>query len=86
MTMSAATEDVASWRHRMGPSRSGLPLLDLVQEGSIGLMRAVDKFDYRRGNRFCTYASWWIQQPISRALANQARTIRLPLQPTTSCE
>jgi RNA polymerase primary sigma factor len=60
-------------------SNRGLQFLDLVQEGNIGLMKAVDKFEYRRGYKFSTYATWWIRQAISRAIADQARTIRLPV-------
>jgi RNA polymerase primary sigma factor len=57
---------------------SGMPLLDLVQEGNLGLMRAVDKFDHQRGFKFSTYATWWIRQAITRAIADKGRTIRVP--------
>jgi RNA polymerase sigma factor (sigma-70 family) len=59
--------------------RSGLPLLDLIQEGNLGLIHAVDKFDWRKGFKFSTYATWWIRQSISRGIANTGRTVRLPI-------
>jgi len=59
--------------------RMGLPLLDLVEEGNLGLMKAAEKYEYERGYRFSTYASWWIKQFITRALANQGKTVRIPL-------
>ncbi len=60
----------------------GLPFLDLIQEGNVGLMKAVDKFEYRRGFKFSTYATWWIRQAITRAIADQGRTIRVPVHMT----
>jgi RNA polymerase sigma factor (sigma-70 family) len=59
--------------------RSGMPMLDLIQEGNTGLVRAVEKFDYVRGYKFSTYATWWVRQAISRAIAQQERTVRLPV-------
>jgi RNA polymerase primary sigma factor len=66
-------------KHYMSPR---LPFPDLIQEGNLGLMKAVEKFDYRRGFRFSTYATWWIRQSITRAIADQGRTIRVPVHMT----
>jgi RNA polymerase primary sigma factor len=60
-------------------TKAGVPLLDLIQEGNLGLIRAVEKFDYKRGFKLSTYATWWIRQAVTRALADQGRTIRLPV-------
>src|SRR5262249_36058235 len=63
-------------------TKRGVQFLDLIQEGNIGLMKAVDKFEYRRGYKFATYATWWIRQAVTRSIADQARTIRIPVHMT----
>src|SRR5690606_5972282 len=60
-------------------ARFGMPLQDLIQEGNMGLMKAVDRFDYKRGYRFSTYATWWIRHMVGRAIADKSRTVRVPV-------
>lgn len=78
-TLVEANIGMVVWMANKRTHPGGLSLRDLVQEGSMGLMRAVDKFDYRRGVRFGTYASWWIRHALNRALSDQSRTIRIPV-------
>src|SRR5262249_31216904 len=70
---------VVSLARRYAPARAEMGLLDLIQEGMFGLIRAVEKFDWRRGFRFSTYATWWIRQAIERGIASKARHVRLPV-------
>src|SRR3954462_3476721 len=70
---------VVAVARQYAPASQGVPFLDLVQEGMLGLIRAVEKFDWRRGNRFSTYATWWIRQAIERGIAGKARHVRLPV-------
>src|SRR3546814_5012506 len=78
MRISDWSSDVCSSALKKYTNR-GLQFLDLIQEGNIGLMKAVDKFEHRRGFKFSTYATWWIRQAITRSIADQARTIRIPV-------
>ena len=68
-----------SFRSAKNYRNQGPPFLDLIQEGTLGLVRAAEKFDYRKGFKFSTYATWWIRKAIARALADKARTIRIPV-------